>query len=984
MPMKHLNSDDREPLPADQADDILHTEEELKAKVILPWLSDIGFDASELKLERVQSIKIGRQRVSVRYDFLVSRFDRPLMFIEAKSPGHVLSEDDRKQARVYALLNEPMAPTFMLTNGAETELYDAITNVRIDDSNVGADHPYFQDGHKLDPGADIRLRTNAIAQYVALSPENLRRFSSAQRRHRASHLVSSGDDELDRRVLPSLYVASEEMDRRWSSFLASGDSAFVVLGEPGIGKTNSLWAYSEDPSEGKLALFLDAGRLTDGLWAALGDDFGWAFSADMSKKEVLVRYLRDVAAEANCEILVFVDAIDEESGEGFPTELDDFCRRLAEHGIRVALTCRRWDWHRFDRIKDAPTWLSDQARVETLPPFTLKELGEAWAGYAAAFHLDAQPLSAGVAEKCRDRFTLRVVCEVYSGGQIPHRIDVPDLLSEFVVRKLAKSEDPATMDACLVALARWMVDHGASTIGSDELLALPSVTPVARDSLLGCELIASTENRHYRFANGQIQNLFVALRARAWGEIPVGEFGEEAERAFSSAVGQQALSWFWQHFPRHREEITQTIKGRALSFINQRNELIERWMPGFRPALEPHTERAAAICLHVDEQEQIYGNWKLRSQAPDGSPVVLEQTDEFMQIPHGTIYMSGGIGPKDAAGRLASEVETRLGGDVLHPSDLRKLAPFLPQMIIDEMIFAEAAPFAEQLQLADVNRALGNIHRGTFTRENLTEGIKLWSAYWFAQDEIVRGKLDRGEITVTTRDGISTYNSSLTEVDRAKVERLVAASIAGQSPIPLPKVDGDVPPAAHLLQLLDLTKSQEFSSTIPEPDIPLKNGGNIESFFSPELQASFGQGFFEQALPALCHLAQSWFLPVLNEARPWLVLPLGLVWSLRLEPGTVFGGVVLTYALGESPTGEPLVAEASEPINLRSEEPFRLAGKEFTAHSRVETEFSSLLTHDFHQTGRRDMAPTPTFDWVLGQLRSELPKELLLSLFEER
>ena len=93
-----------------------------------------------------------------------------------------------------------------------------------------------------------------------------------------------------------------------------------------------------------------------------------------------------------------------------------------------------------------------------------------------------------------------------------------------------------------------------------------------------------------------------------------------ADEAFNSAVGQLALSWFSRHFPEYEEVITETVRGRALIFVERRTELIDRWVPGIRAGLDPFTGGHAAIKLLTDERGALSAAWRLRPRGLDEPP----------------------------------------------------------------------------------------------------------------------------------------------------------------------------------------------------------------------------------------------------------------------------------------------------------------------------------------------------------------------------
>ena len=151
-------------------------EEEVKNKVIVPWLTAKGVPESELYFERPFRVKVGRHTVVVgesatesfataRLDILVARQNRNLLVVEVKAENVVLTDDDRDQGISYARLVHPVAPFLLLTNGRDYRLYDTLTRNLVTDSTVVS-----REFTVSLPDVD---RIEALQLFLASSPETL-------------------------------------------------------------------------------------------------------------------------------------------------------------------------------------------------------------------------------------------------------------------------------------------------------------------------------------------------------------------------------------------------------------------------------------------------------------------------------------------------------------------------------------------------------------------------------------------------------------------------------------------------------------------------------------------------------------------------------------------------------------------------------------------------------------------------------------------
>src|SRR5688572_29271638 len=116
-------------------------EEDVKLKIVVPWLLSLGLSIQDLRFETSFKIHIGRQDVVVggrggndavgaRLDILIHRDGRNLAVVEVKRGDAPLNDDDRDQAISYAKLLYPPAPLALVTNGTEFRLFNAFTKER--------------------------------------------------------------------------------------------------------------------------------------------------------------------------------------------------------------------------------------------------------------------------------------------------------------------------------------------------------------------------------------------------------------------------------------------------------------------------------------------------------------------------------------------------------------------------------------------------------------------------------------------------------------------------------------------------------------------------------------------------------------------------------------------------------------------------------------------------------------------------------------
>jgi hypothetical protein len=94
-------------------------EEEIRGKLLLPFLEDLGFNLSEISLEKSFSIRLGKTKhiINGRSDILCKRNGKNLFIIELKSDSISITQNDIDQGISYArALLDDIAPFTIITN----------------------------------------------------------------------------------------------------------------------------------------------------------------------------------------------------------------------------------------------------------------------------------------------------------------------------------------------------------------------------------------------------------------------------------------------------------------------------------------------------------------------------------------------------------------------------------------------------------------------------------------------------------------------------------------------------------------------------------------------------------------------------------------------------------------------------------------------------------------------------------------------------
>jgi len=326
-------------------------EQEITTKVVLPFLRRLGLDPDDLSFQQSFALHFGTHQlvvdgvprhsgtVGARLDILVTHNALPLLVVEVKEGGHVLTEMDRDQAASYAKLLHPPAPYALVTNGTDYRLYDSITKREIKTGDFTV-----RNGYELvvPEGA----RNEAIDLFLGYSPNNLLRFCESQVAEQLRPLTGSPHD-VSKKYVPELTVPRVELREALAAFERGKLNGFLLLADSGRGKTSALCDYvCQRQAEQKLTLFFAGNRLEGNILAALTSEFNWAFTEQITAA-ALVKRLDAVAKGA--PIVIVLDGLDEWTYAQKAQSLLGFLVGTQHLGIKLVFSCKAAAWENISR-----------------------------------------------------------------------------------------------------------------------------------------------------------------------------------------------------------------------------------------------------------------------------------------------------------------------------------------------------------------------------------------------------------------------------------------------------------------------------------------------------------------------------------------------------------------------------------------------------------------------------------------------------------
>lgn len=420
------------------------SEEDLRAKVIVPYVIKKGFDPSQIELEKSFNLKVGTKKITVRSDVLLKVNGQPRIVIEVKRPDHKIDLDDAFQAISYARLCDNIAPLAIVTNLNETKIYDTITKEEV--TTIASLTSFQPDKLNLNE----EFKSEALKTLFSLNHDFLQDFCLSQRKVNMMHLLGNDERPLSR-FTDDLYLNRKGLETDFENFLASPDKCFLIVGRQGTGKTFSMISLAKTIGSRLPVLFYDMPFVTIRIGEMIEEDFCWG-SKQRTWYGDIINQIDSVLKKHNTQMVIFLDSINETSSRDLvKKDIIDFARRIYNTSIKLCIACRVEDWKFFYLDKGEPGIFStllhhpnqgmismeegiQQASVQ-ISDFSDEELDLAFQKYRAVFDLKKE-LSGQARLSCKHPETLRMVSEIFCHKEIPFSLRRKKLLDAYWRKKV--------------------------------------------------------------------------------------------------------------------------------------------------------------------------------------------------------------------------------------------------------------------------------------------------------------------------------------------------------------------------------------------------------------------------------------------------------------------------------------------------------------------------------------------------------------------
>ena len=619
-------------------------EEDIRGKLLLPYLQDLGFNVSEIFLEHTFSIRLGkRKHVTGRADILCKRNDKNLFVIELKNDSIEITQNDIDQGISYArLLLDDIAPFTIVSNGKITRIFDSITRKELT-GNISGQSVFLTNGYNLSTDEDLRIRYEALKNFISLSPENLKTFCESQVYDRMGSIIGEINSPYSKFV-KGLYIQREELKSAFDNFNKSQESIFGLLGNAGVGKTNGICSLVLQNLEDSFVFFYNAAIIKSPT-ECIAQDLNLAFSS-RTETDNAFKKLNELGRFANKNVLIFIDAIDESTNPSITHELSELAliAKNLDH-VKIIISCKSNIFNSIVKINDNPTHLYDELKKShqsiselgnnpgfLLTEFTDKELIDILPLYQKAFDFKGI-ISNSILEELKNGFFLKIFCEVYSGKPIPNKINDKELIKKYIKQSLDKTGIGLVSGIrILSAIGKIIIDHEYTSWQSfkDEGLDVNHILEkldfsldenIPEDLFTRNILIKSNTEESYNisFYYSKIRDYIICFHSYQLDKLSDNEFYNVLCDFYQNHIGKSAIDFYIENAkPSHLNTLVKFKKDKALSYVVNYNLYLEKNFKKYKNKFDPYTDGNIAILLPRDlVNSHGYGLLPLQNESDD-------------------------------------------------------------------------------------------------------------------------------------------------------------------------------------------------------------------------------------------------------------------------------------------------------------------------------------------------------------------------------
>lgn len=606
-------------------------EEEIRGKLLLPFLNDLGFNVSEISLEKSFTIRLGKSQHTIkgRSDILCKGNGKNLFIIELKNDSISITQNDIDQGISYARsLVDDIAPFTIITNGHTTRIFDSVSKVELTGQKLSEQSSFWKNDYTLSTDEELRIRYEALKKFVSFSPENLKLFCENQVQDRMGPIIGAINTPTSKFV-KELYCQRQDLLFAFNHFLNSDAKIFSVVGSAGVGKTNVICSLTLQNLEDKFVFFYNASIINKSPLEHIAQDLNGVFSSK-SDSDLVLKKLDELGRFVNKQVLLFIDAIDESINPNISLELSEIalaCRNLSN--VKLCISCKSNIWDNILKINGTPSHLYEE--LNKFPEITNKPFGKV--GFLLEDFTDEEMesiipiykrvfgfkgnISKELLKELRNGFFLRIFSEVYSHKQIPDKINDKELIKIYIRQSLEKTELSLGVEKgfrIISEIGKILLNYDYTSLEAFEDEGLDasnllrklnfSIKENLPEELFARNiLIKSNKEDSYNisFYYSKIRDYIICFHSCTLDKLNDTEFYNILEKFYQNYIGQSAIDFYIENASQsHRFTLARFKEDKALQYVKNYNSYLDENFKNFKKLFDPRTEGEIGIILPKD------------------------------------------------------------------------------------------------------------------------------------------------------------------------------------------------------------------------------------------------------------------------------------------------------------------------------------------------------------------------------------------------
>jgi hypothetical protein len=776
-------------------------EEDVKLKIVVPWLMSLGLSVQNLSFETSFKIHIGRQDVVIggrgsndavgaRLDILIHRHGKNLAVVEVKRSDAQLTDDDREQAISYAKLLHPPAPLALVTNGSDFRLFNAFTKEPVKPEATLFSQPVPADL----PDAD---RLEALRVFFDCSPANVLAFCQSQVETEITPLLGR-PDQYGAVYIPELQVPRADVNSLLGQFLQSAKPVLVLTGESGMGKTCAMVDIARSlVAVSRPTLFFRASMLPGDIVDAMSLEFGFAFT-DASGP---IATLRRIAASAKDQPLnVVVDSLEDWSAAQRVQYLAQLIKHAASANVRLILSCKTRSWDQFLAVKREPTGIEPSIHgAADRKPFShqIESLSQEEFHAAVNKHRKVYAVNSTFEGKTFDAakgnpFFLRLLFQVAALSQTPRlTFESPEFFERYLDLATSRTSAPDVAKRTLDIVAGLQYDSGEDWIDEHacrEALRLGIQDAILPDLFEHRLLVDSFADgvRRIGFGFGQLRNFIVAFRVRRWQAADAAQFHREAENA-GPGLRSEILAFYYPFATlEQKTALDGRVRANAEAYLNLYVEVLTEHFPKLRSLFSPGTAGRIGFAA-----ELMIGDWRVGLY---GFRPIGEADEPLLFVP---VERTHGAERLHIASTVTSHsfgsARGFLSADIPYEIIVNEVGRQLREMATKGSLAETATPALAQewilgilIRHKDIFGAFldqKRVPRFPIALADVSAALRRYELYQRYRDQLIHEKRERGELEERRHGPIVSYSINLSAQETALVDSRVEEALRNNLPL---------------------------------------------------------------------------------------------------------------------------------------------------------------------------------------------------------